>query len=93
MHNVDRAVLRISCGSGLAALVCYASALPMPDEAPTTRATRACDNWAPPFAVCVEDVFVWFMPFSSGARRGSAPCGLLMTACCRWRRGGAGHLG
>lgn len=30
MHNVDRAVLRISCGSGLAALVCYASALPMP---------------------------------------------------------------
>lgn len=30
MHNGDRAVLRISCGTALAALICYASALPMP---------------------------------------------------------------
>lgn len=30
MHNGDRAVLRISCGTAIAALVCYSLALPMP---------------------------------------------------------------
>lgn len=30
MHNGDRAVLRISCGTAVAALVCYSLALPMP---------------------------------------------------------------
>lgn len=30
MHNGDRAVLRISCGTAIAALACYSLALPMP---------------------------------------------------------------